>query len=177
MADTSKDVRKFTTDISLYDKGRPEYSKESVEFLLNTVGVLPSNSKESTKLLEIAAGTGKFTRVMVEVLTTKKAKVEIIASDSQEAMCDVFRRCVPGIEVRHFPAEKIGKRKQKQRCQPLEIDFLCCANPTIIDPPLTPKKSRPLPQPKIDPGLPNRLSGSGNLNKTGAFFSWTLIIG
>ena len=129
MADTSKDVRKFTTDISLYDKGRPEYSKESVEFLLNSVGVLPSNSKESTKLLEIAAGTGKFTRVMVDVVTTKKANVEIIASDSQEAMCDVFRRCVPGIEVRHFPAEKIGKRKQKQRCQPLEIDFFVLCQP------------------------------------------------
>jgi len=35
--------------------------------------------------------------------------VEIIASDSQEVMCDMFRRVVPGIEMLRFPAENIGK--------------------------------------------------------------------
>ena len=69
MADTSDIIRQFTTDVSLYEKGRPEYSKESVEFLLSCVGALPSENNEATKLLEIAAGTGKFTRVMAEILT------------------------------------------------------------------------------------------------------------
>ena len=79
------DIREFTTDVSLYKKGRPEYWKESVEFLLSCVGALPSENNEATKLLEIAAGTSKFTRVMAEILTEKKANVKVIASDSQEA--------------------------------------------------------------------------------------------
>jgi len=106
MADSG--LREFTTDLSLYEKGRPDYSKESVEFLLSRVGALPSDSKEATKLLEIAAGTGKFTRAMAEVLRAKKANVEVIASDSQEKMCEMFRCLVPGIEVLHFPAENIA---------------------------------------------------------------------
>ena len=107
MADSG--LREFTTDLSLFEKGRPDYSKESVEFLLSRVGALPSDCKGSTKLLEIAAGTGKFTRAMAEVLRAKKANVEVIASDSLEKMCDMFRCLVPGIEVLHFPAENIGR--------------------------------------------------------------------
>lgn len=110
MAETSDIIREFTTDVSLYEKGRPEYLKESVEFLLSCVGALPSENNETTKLLEIAAGTGKFTRVMAEILTEKKANVKVIASDSQQAMCDMFRRCVPRIEILPFPAENIGKK-------------------------------------------------------------------
>ena len=124
MADTSDIIRQFTTDVSLYEKGRPEYSKESVEFLLSCVGALPSENNEATKLLEIAAGTGKFTRVMAEILTEKNANVKVIASDSQEAMCDMFRRCVPRIEMLRFPAEHIGKKGffpwVKQSGTPLE---------------------------------------------------------
>ena len=123
MADTD-DIREFTTDVSLYEKGRPEYLKESVEFLLSCVGALPSENNEATKLLEIAAGTGKFTRVMAEILTEKKANVKVIASDSQEAMCDMFRRCIPTIEILRFPAENIGKKGfvlwVKQSGTPLE---------------------------------------------------------
>jgi len=102
-------LREFATDVSLYERGRPEYSEESVEFLLNRVDVLPSVKQEPIQLLKIAAGTGKFTRAMVRVLAAKKANVEIIASDSQEVMCDMFRRVVPGIEILRFPAENIGK--------------------------------------------------------------------
>lgn len=109
MADAGSELRKFTTDLSLYEKGRPEYTQESVRFLLNRVGVLPWDRKEPIKLLEIASGTGKFTRAMVKVLEAERANVEVIASDSQEVMCDAFRKLVPGIEVHHFPAEKIGE--------------------------------------------------------------------
>ena len=109
MADAGSGLRKFTTDLSLYEKGRPEYTQESVRFLLNRVGVLPRDRKEPIKLLEIASGTGKFTRAMVKVLEAERANVEFIASDSQEVMCDTFRKLVPGIEVHHFPAEKIGE--------------------------------------------------------------------
>ena len=109
MADASKGLREFTTDLSLYEKGRPEYSSESVEYLLHRIGVLPSDCKDPIKVLEIAAGTGKFTRAMVKVLASTKANVQIIASDSSEAMCDMFRRIVPEIEMFHFPAENIGE--------------------------------------------------------------------
>ena len=50
--------------------------------------------------------------------------VKVIASDSQEAMCDMFRRCIPTIEILRFPAENIGKKGfvlwLKQSGTPLE---------------------------------------------------------
>ena len=98
----NQEYEKFTTDVSSYERGRPEYSEESVEFLLNRVDALPFDKQEPMKLLEIAAGTGKFTRGVVWVLAAKKANVEIIVSDSQEVMCDMFRRVVPGIEMLQF---------------------------------------------------------------------------
>ena len=106
-------TREYSTDVSLYEKGRPDYTKESVEFLLCRVGVLPSLGKEPTKLLEIAAGTGKFTRAMVEVLTSRTANVEIIASDRLLAMCEVLRRFLPETEIRQLPADNIGKIRVK----------------------------------------------------------------
>ena len=61
---------------------------------------------------------------MAEILTEKKANVKVIASDSQEAMCDMFRRCIPTIEILRFPAENIGKKGfvlwLKQSGTPLE---------------------------------------------------------
>lgn len=102
-------IREFSTDLSLYEKGRPGYTKESVEFLLCQVGVLSKTSKERTTLLEIGAGTGKFTRTMVEVLTSRNANVEITASDPLPEMCEVFQCLVPGIKMLQFPAEDIGE--------------------------------------------------------------------
>ena len=102
-------IREFSTDLSLYEKGRPEYTKESVEFLLCQVGLLSKITKERTTLLEIGAGTGKFTRAMVEVLTSRNASVEITASDPKPEMCEAFRRLVPGIKMLQFPAEDIGE--------------------------------------------------------------------
>ncbi|XP_067044852.1 uncharacterized methyltransferase Mb3374-like [Acropora muricata] len=101
-------IREFSTDLSLYEKGRPEYTKESVEFLLCQVGLLSKITKERTTLLEIGAGTGKFTRAMVEVLTSRNASVEITASDPKPEMCEAFRRLVPGIKMLQFPAEDIA---------------------------------------------------------------------
>ena len=107
-------IREFSTDLSLYEKGRPEYTKESVEFLLYQVGLLSKISKERTTLLEIGAGTGKFTRAMVEVLTSRNASVEITASDPQPEMFEAFQRLVPGIKMLQFPAEDIGELCEAQ---------------------------------------------------------------
>ena len=113
VTDSNNGVREYSTDVSLYEKGRPDYTKESVEFLLSRVGVLPFLGKEPTKLLEIAAGTGRFTRAMVEVLTLRKANVEIIASDRLLPMCEVLRCFLPETEIRQFPADNIGKIKSQ----------------------------------------------------------------
>ena len=97
---------KFKTDTSLYERGRPEYSKESVEFLLRKVGALSHQADEPFTILELGTGTGKFTRVMADLLKDRSAR--IIASDPQQDMCDKFREIVPEIEIMQFPAEQIG---------------------------------------------------------------------
>ena len=101
-------VREFKTDIPLYEKGRPEYSHESIEFLLSRVGGFVAQENQPVKILEIAAGTGKFTRAMTKLMADKGVPSHIIASDSQETMCEMFRHYTPEIEILHFAAENIG---------------------------------------------------------------------
>lgn len=105
MADTN-DEGDFKTDINLYEKGRPNYSKESVQYLLQKVGVLAENDSKPLTILEIGAGTGKFTRVIVDVLKSR-SNVRIIASDSQSSMCEKFKKIIPNVEILHFKCENI----------------------------------------------------------------------
>lgn len=96
----------FRTDINLYEKGRPEYSRESVEYLLEKLGVLDNDSSKPLTILEIGTGTGKFTRVLMDVLKPR-SNVRIIPSDAQASMCEKFKKIVPNVEISHFKAEDI----------------------------------------------------------------------
>ena len=92
-----------------YDATRVDYPREPVEFLLNKLDVLSTTADSDRPLviLELGAGTGKFTKVMAEVL--KDSPVKIIASDPQENMCEIFRSNLPDVEVHQFAAQKIGE--------------------------------------------------------------------
>jgi len=105
MADVN-DEGDFKTDINLYEKGRPDYSKESIHYLLQKLGVLEESDSKPLTILEIGAGTGKFTRVLVDVLESR-SNVRIIASDSQASMCEKFKKIIPNVEIMHFKAENI----------------------------------------------------------------------
>ncbi|KAL9985922.1 hypothetical protein ACROYT_G008376 [Oculina patagonica] len=93
-----------------YEHVRSGYAVEAVEFLLQKLGVKDNDSSNSTRdrpftILELGCGTGKFTRVMVEVLTGKN--VRVIASDPMQSMCDQFKLVVPDTEIIQCAAEQI----------------------------------------------------------------------
>ena len=106
-ADCKTKSKRFFQQPSLYDKARPEYSRESVKFLLEKIGAFSVAADQLFSILEVGVGTGKFTRVMCEVLRGRS--VRITASDSNPKMCQAFHVLVPGVEIIQCPTERIGR--------------------------------------------------------------------
>ncbi|GAA1953569.1 class I SAM-dependent methyltransferase [Nocardioides panacihumi] len=75
-----------------YDRGRPGYPREAVEWL---VGPGPRS------ILELGAGTGKLTRTLVEL------GHDVHATDPDEAMLDILRRHLPDVRTSVGGAESI----------------------------------------------------------------------
>ncbi|XP_046855930.1 uncharacterized methyltransferase C25B8.09-like [Xenia sp. Carnegie-2017] len=86
---------------SLYEKTRPDYNLDSVKYLLEKVGALKKHSDlEPFTIVELGAGTGKFTRAVLKVL--KQHNVEnfkIISTEPLKSMCDKFKEMVPEVEI------------------------------------------------------------------------------
>jgi len=91
----------------IYERARPGYSKDVVNFLLNKLGIatFDASSNQPLRILELGAGTGKFTGTLQEVL--RDSKVKIIASEPLLSMREEFRRKHPDITIKDFPAENI----------------------------------------------------------------------
>ena len=91
-----------------YEQSRPSYSKEVVQFLLDKLGIATcgASSNRPSRILELGAGTGKFTGTLQEVLRDSKA--QIIASEPLLSMREEFGKKHPGIAIKDFPAENIG---------------------------------------------------------------------
>lgn len=92
----------------LYDQVRPSYSEEAVKFLIGKLGIASqyATSNQSVRILELGAGTGKFTDILQRVL--RDSGVEIIASEPLPSMRQVFEEKFPSMKVKDFPAENIG---------------------------------------------------------------------
>lgn len=76
-----------------YEKGRPSYPPEAVEWILGEV---------SLRVLDAGAGTGKLTAEVV------RQGHEVIALDPDAAMLEALSRSVPGVETRVGTAEATG---------------------------------------------------------------------
>lgn len=103
-------ARKGFVSASNYEKVRPNYPVDAVKSFLQNLGFLDERKAARpgpVKILELGSGTGKFTRIMLEVL--KDEDVEIIASDPLENMCEHFKRVLPETELIQCAAENIGK--------------------------------------------------------------------
>lgn len=90
-----------------YEQVRPSYTVESVKILLKKLGILEQERVQPVSVLELGSGTGKFTRVMMEVLEGIDARV--IASDPTDTMIRQFQRILPKVEVLQCYAENIGR--------------------------------------------------------------------
>ena len=90
-----------------YEQVRPSYSVESVKFFLKKLGILERQRAQPLSILELGAGTGKFTRVMMAVL--KGIDARLIASDPTNTMVQEFQRVLPDVELLQCSAENIGR--------------------------------------------------------------------
>jgi hypothetical protein len=66
-------------DGSSYDKHRPSYPPEAVDYLLQSLGLY---QQDGSRVVDLAAGTGKFT----ELLAARKEQFDIIAIEPHDGM-------------------------------------------------------------------------------------------
>ena len=78
---------------SSYDENRPSYTTQSVNKLLEELQV---TSKPGAKILDLAAGTGKFT----ELLAAREEKYDVIAVEPHAKMREVLeKKNLQGVKV------------------------------------------------------------------------------
>ncbi len=89
-------ARSFETVAQEYERHRPDYPVEAVEWAAAQLGLEPG-----ARVLDVGAGTGKLTRVLVA------AGFETVAVEPGGAMLDQLRLVVPEAEAHEAPAEAI----------------------------------------------------------------------
>ncbi len=90
-ADVDKFARSFGAFAAAYDRGRPAYPPEAVAWMTGTDKIV----------LELGAGTGKFTRLLVD------RGHGVYATDIDDAMLAVLRENLPDVPTAAAPAEEI----------------------------------------------------------------------
>ncbi len=78
----------FGKEADTYEKSRPTYPPEVVSWLVERLRLTPG-----TVVADLAAGTGKLTRLLVP------SGAEVVAVEPIEGMREVFRRVLPSIPV------------------------------------------------------------------------------
>lgn len=78
----------------VYERSRPSYPAEAVDWLLGAAST-------GTRVLDVGAGTGKLTRLLVE------RGCEIVAVDPAEGMLGQLRGALPSVDARVGSAEQL----------------------------------------------------------------------
>jgi SAM-dependent methyltransferase len=87
------------SDAADYEAARPSYPPDAVAWFVEHLRIAPG-----TRVVDLAAGTGKLTRLLVP------AGAELIAAEPVAGMRDAFRAAVPGIPVLACTAEQLAFR-------------------------------------------------------------------
>jgi SAM-dependent methyltransferase len=87
----------FQAGSGAYERGRPGYPVEAVEFLIDSLGICTGST-----VVELGAGTGKFTRMLLSL-----TKARIIAIEPVENMRRRMEDLLPAITVMDGVAEAI----------------------------------------------------------------------
>jgi len=95
---TNEDIgrRGFEQGTDRYERARPGYSREALDRLCTQAGIGPG-----TRVLDLAAGTGKLTRSLVE------RGAAVVAVEPSAAMRETFANVTRGVEVHDGTAERI----------------------------------------------------------------------
>jgi SAM-dependent methyltransferase len=86
----------FDQGAEAYERGRPSYPADSVQWLVDGLGIGPGK-----RVLDLAAGTGKFTRLLVPT------GAELVAVEPVAGMRDQFATGLPHIEMLDGTAEHL----------------------------------------------------------------------
>ena len=86
----------FGNAVDSYERGRPEYPAEALEHFISFLGIGPQSH-----VLDLGAGTGKFTRLLVPTMAT------LAAVEPVEAMRKKFASILPDIQILSGTAESI----------------------------------------------------------------------
>ena len=86
----------YSRSADSYVRGRPDYPPASLDWLRDDVGLGPGKA-----VLELGAGTGKFTRLLMETGAV------VTAVEPVGAMLDELRRSLPAVSALHGTAQRI----------------------------------------------------------------------
>ncbi len=86
----------FESGSDIYERARPTYPPEAVDLLAATAGLVPGD-----RVLDLAAGTGKMTRGLIE------RGLRCVAAEPSPSMRDVFAGVLPGVPLVGATAEHI----------------------------------------------------------------------
>jgi SAM-dependent methyltransferase len=89
-------ARGFGAEADAYDRARPSYPPDAIDWLVKEMGVRPGR-----RVADLAAGTGKLTELLAET------GAELVAIEPVTAMRDRFRERLPGIPVLAGVAEAL----------------------------------------------------------------------
>jgi ubiquinone/menaquinone biosynthesis C-methylase UbiE len=89
-------ARAFDSVSEQYERARPEYAEEAVDWLVERLGLSPGS-----RVLDLAAGTGKLTRQLV------RRGLDVVGVEPSDEMRAVLERMVPGAEALAGTAEAI----------------------------------------------------------------------
>lgn len=86
----------FGGDMSVYERGRPSYPADAVGWLVDGLGIGPGR-----RVVDLAAGTGKFTRLLVPT------GADLSAVEPSAAMRAQFAEALPDVPVDDGTAEAL----------------------------------------------------------------------
>jgi ubiquinone/menaquinone biosynthesis C-methylase UbiE len=86
----------FTKGAAAYERGRPDYPATAITFMAEQLGL-----RDGATVVDIGAGTGKLSRLLIEV------GARLIAVEPVAAMRDQFSRVLPDVQVVEGMAEAI----------------------------------------------------------------------
>jgi SAM-dependent methyltransferase len=86
----------FDQGAASYERGRPSYPPDAVRWLVDGLGIGPGR-----RVLDLAAGTGKFTRLLVPT------GADLVAVEPVAAMREQFSAVLPGVPIADGTADAI----------------------------------------------------------------------
>lgn len=89
MSVNATSLASFNANHELYDKARPSFQPEAVTWLKKTSGL-----KKGAKVVELAVGTGKFTKAIVD------AGYELVAVEPSRGMLKSFSKNFPDVPAK-----------------------------------------------------------------------------